>query len=149
MTAILQVVNKELDITVYTVQGVVGYEELRAEIEKYYRGPLTKYVLWSFTEPGVDVNLKPGELRKLAELVNTEGKARRGGSDLLIIPDTVKYSLASTYIAYTEILNSDKDALKTVIFRKNDDAYKWIREDMKYAKSDWPAPDRASEDLNS
>ena len=142
MATISKTVNKELDITVYTVQGQAIYEEIRGEIDEYYRGALTKYVLWDFSEADSDMLLKPDEVRKLADQVSTEGKTRRGGFDLLIVPDNLKYALARIFNAYSEILNNDNGALKTVIFRKNDDAYAWIRQDMKFGKSDWQMPAR-------
>ena len=142
MATISKDINKELNIAIYTVHGVAGYDDIRAEIDKYYSGPLTRYVIWDFSEKGTDVNLKPDEVRKLADAVCAQSKARRGCYDLLVIPNNMQYALVRIFIAYIEINNNQDGDLKTVMFHKTKDAYRWIHEEMMFGKTDWLLPPR-------
>ncbi|MBN1824020.1 MAG: hypothetical protein JW803_06860 [Endomicrobiales bacterium] len=128
--------DKEFDIAIYTLEGDVTYADIRDAIDEYYDGKLTKYTLWDFSMMDLPKNFTGEHARLLGGQVNTLGKERpEGAVDLIIVPDIVQFGLARVYAAYSEFFGDKPGTLKTMIFRKKDDALRWVRGNEKMEKA--------------
>jgi hypothetical protein len=125
MSTITVARDKELDLAAYTIEGELTYAELKAAIRQYYEGPLTKYTLWDFS--GSDVNkITTDDVRNFGVQVREAGKARAGGTDLIVVAGLLKFGLARMYSAYTSLTSAEADPLTTMVFRTKDDALAWL-----------------------
>jgi hypothetical protein len=133
MATITVFIDKELDIAEFMVQGVLTYQELRGTIEQYYKGTLTKYTVWDFTDTDIQKIWK-NQVLLIGRQVDIFGNARDKCFDVIIAPDIIHYGLAMIYASYFEIIHRKPDSVKTMVFRSREDAFAWIRENSEIEK---------------
>ena len=129
MSSITISIDKELDITTYTIEEDATYLDIHDAIDDYFKDIPTKYTIWDFSK--LKKHLTSDEVRMLAEQVGTLGKDRKEGGDLIIVPNILQYGLARMYTAYIETVKKSPAAFKTLVFRKKEDAMDWIRQNAK------------------
>lgn len=120
-------IDKEWNIALHVLRGDVDYTEIHAAIEQFYKGTLTRYTIWDFTDAVVD-RLTIGDIQRLGSEVSTAGKARLYGADVLIVSNQLKFGFARIYAAYADLTHTDPAALKTGVVRSRDEAYAWIKQ---------------------
>ena len=126
--------DKELDVAEYKFEGELVYSELRDAIMHYYNGTPTKYTVWDFTNTDVK-KIRNNELMQIGNQVSQGGKTRDKCYDVIIVPGLIHYGLARIYASYAEAIQKKSDALKTMVFRSREQAFVWIRENFRLAKS--------------
>jgi len=117
-------VNKELNSTIFTIEKDAVYANMRDGIEEFYRGEFTKYMLLDFSNH--EKPLSSEEIMLTGQQMMRLGKLRKGGFDLIVVPDLLQYGLGRMYAAYVETL--DPAALQTKIFRSKEAAIQWIKD---------------------
>jgi len=117
-------IDKKLNAVVYTLDKDAGCSDMLEELEAYYKGSLTKYVVVDFT--GIIKHLTNDEIKKIADRMKLLGKARRGGYDVVVVKGLLQYGLARIYCAHTA--DADAGALKTIVMRSVDEALTWLRQ---------------------
>ena len=118
--------DKELDVAEYKVEGTLTYQELHDAIDQYYKGTLTKYTMWDFTETDAEKFWK-NEVRQIVNQVDSALKARKNCYDLIVVPGLIQFGVAMIYESYIELIHKRTDDVKTMVFRSREDAYAWIR----------------------
>lgn len=114
-----------IDMKVYSFAGDTNYDDIRVEIDRFYDGTVTRYKICDFTDANLLVSAR--EIYLLANQIRTRGTARRQGYDAIVVPQLVQYGFARMYVAYTDFMNRDPDALKLFICRSMDEAVKIMR----------------------
>ena len=122
------ILDKELDAAIYTVEGDVEYSEICDVINKYYKGPLTKYTIGDYSKANPGKHLTAEETKQLGLQVQTLSNARPNGFDLLVVPGIVQYGVARVYRAYSEFTGTNTPKLTLKIFKKLEDAVAFIRQ---------------------
>ena len=119
-------IDKNLDITIHTLEGAVTYTETRDAIDKYYKGTLTKYTIWDFSKASQNIQFTFDELRALGSQTSKLGKARPEGYDLIIVSNVLDYGFARVYSGYSQVVQTD--GAKAMVFHSREEALKWIIE---------------------
>ena len=114
----------EMNATVYTLNKITSYEEMRDGIDRFYKGEFTKYMILDFTH--LETHLSSEEVMKIGQQMTRLAKTRNRGFDLIVVPGLLQYGLGRMYAAYVE--NISPEALQTKVFRSFDAAIKWINE---------------------
>ena len=123
MGVITVTVDKSLDLTINTAGEEIEYEEIRARIEAFYRGMVTKHVMWDFSHVKT-FNLSAEEIERLAEFTSRMGKgSRRGGCNVIVTRRELIFGFSRMFAAYAEFSESDQ---KNGIFPSREAAFKWI-----------------------
>ena len=120
-------IDKELDMTVFTVAGEIPFTRVLGAVKEYYKGKLTKYTLWDFSGADLAKYFTGAEARELGSLVSVYGKNRPGGFDLIIVTGLLPFGLARMYAAYADMSRHDPLALKAMVFRSKGAALDWVR----------------------
>ena len=127
--------NKEFDVMVYTLEGAITYAEMLEAINGYYKGTLTKYTVWDFTNANMLKYFTTDEIKMLAQLVRSLGEARKGGLDALVVPGLLKFGLARMYGVYSDMTKANETSLKSLIFHTKNEAITWIRQTSMFAQT--------------
>ena len=121
-------VDKNLDLTVYTLKVGVSYEELSNAITQYYtQGKMTKYILLHFTKDS-SAKLTREQVGLLGKQMGIASKVRTGGYDLIVVSNILGYGLAHIYNTCVGMVKKDSEGPKTLIFRTKENALNWIEE---------------------
>ena len=123
-------VDKQLNAAIYTLEKDAGCSDMMDELNAYYKGTLTKYVVLDFTR--IEKHLTNNEIIKIADKMKLLGKARRGGYDIVVVRGLLQYGLARIYSAYTA--DADPGALRTIVLRSVDEALSWMRHNETFNK---------------
>jgi len=124
MTLIPKYLIPELNATVYTLNKITSYEEMRDGIDRFYEGIFTKYMILDFTD--LETHLSSEEVMKIGQQMSKLGKTRKNSFDLIVVPGLLQYGLGRMYAAYVEDISPE--ALQTKVFRSFEAAIKWINE---------------------
>ena len=119
--------DKNLDVAIYTIRGALTYSEFRSAVVDYYKGKLTKYTVWDFSESNLAEFITGIEAWDLASLVSRLSKARPGCYDLLIFSGTLQYGIARMYVTFLNIIEHDSPKPKTMLFSEKSQSMDWIR----------------------
>jgi len=120
--------DKSLDIAFFTIEGDIGYKQLREEVEKYYRDHLTRFTLWDFTK--AEPVLSTEELRMIAKYVVDQERKRPTGTGCvttIVVSGLLKYGLARMFVAFNEVQRNDGTTITTRIFHSREEAVDWIK----------------------
>jgi hypothetical protein len=129
MNKILQELNQDLDLAVFTIGEEIFYSDLRDTILSYYKDKLTKYTLWDFSKSDLANFVSGVEARELASLVTKLGVARPSGSfDLIVVNGVLQYGVARMYTAYADVVRQDSSILRALVFREREQALQWLIE---------------------
>jgi hypothetical protein len=125
------------DMISFVFEGEIEFKEVRDEIVKYHNGTMTKYTYWDFSNAKIGKGVTTEEIGMLGNLAHKLGKAREGGFDILVAPDALQYGLCMMYRAYNGFLLTSPTA-KTMVFRSNESARKWIKDNEISANAKCP-----------
>lgn len=122
MGSITTTFDTEKDLTVVKATGKMEANDFREWIATYYKGPVTRLLLWNITEADLS-KLKAEEIQGGAILTKTLSNARREGKSAIVASDDLGYGIGRTLAAFYEI----EDMPFTVrIFRTIEEAMKWL-----------------------
>jgi hypothetical protein len=127
--------NKELDATIYTVEGDVVFSEVRDIIENYYnKGALTKYTIGDYSKANPGRHMTIEEAQQLGRKVMAFANARPNGFDLIVVPGILQHELANMFKAFAEITGKTSPKLGFKAFFNMEDAIAFIRQNEKSAE---------------
>jgi hypothetical protein len=124
-----------MDAMVFTVLGSVNYSEISSEIDKYFKGVLTKYTIWNFSKADPKKHLTSDEAQKLGLQVKSYAGKRADTVDILIVPGILQHGLSRIFQAYSAVPGKDGT---TEICKNIEECFEFIRHRRPNAKSGGP-----------
>lgn len=113
------------DLTIFTVEGSLTFDEQIATLQEFYSGDPTANVLWDFR--GHKGNrISSEEVQKIISLVKSYGNKRPKGKTALVSKKDLDFGLSRVSEAYANIENLPW-AIRS--FRSMDEALKWINDE--------------------
>jgi len=94
MVTIKIITDKTLDITINTAHEEIGYRDIIEQIDRFYKGHITRNVIWDFTHTD-KTNLSEEEIRQIALRTIRAGKARQNGCNAIVVRKGLQYGLAA------------------------------------------------------
>ncbi|HSQ85074.1 MAG TPA: hypothetical protein VLM43_10140 [Desulfobacterales bacterium] len=117
-------IDKSKDLTVFTVKGVLSFDNAMPVIKAFYEGDPTKHVVWDMTNI-TEVQLTSEEVIKIATFgPRTEGK-REIGKTALVAHKDILFGLSRMFETHSDMVNSPYPVM---VFRSIEQAYKWLVE---------------------
>jgi hypothetical protein len=123
-------IDKQVNLTVYTVKGEVSLDEILNSLEGFYESAeVTLNVLWD----GRNAKLKPLSLVDVAKIAGYRNRhkshraARRGGKTAIVAPEHVDSGVFSMAEMFKKTMAA-KLPYKVRAFRSIDDAVTWLDE---------------------
>jgi len=90
MNNISKLVDHQANLTVYIVSGEVSSEDIKTEIQRFYKGNITKDVLCDLSECDVSkVTFK--DVQNLAYIPRKHYKTRTGGKTAIVADRDITY----------------------------------------------------------
>jgi len=114
----------ELDLTIFTVSGMITVDEQKQRLKSFYEGSPTRNVIWDFSLME-EVNASAGDLREIILYAKQFSGKRPGGRTALIVNTKLKYGLARMASSFAEI---EKIPWTIMAFEQPDEALSWIAE---------------------
>jgi hypothetical protein len=122
--AILHSLDEDRNLTVFSVQGELSFEEQMAALRRFYDGTPTRNVIWDFRcMEGQRVSSE--EMRKIISYIKRQDQKRPAGKTALVAATDLDFGLARMSQAY-----ADQEELPWQIesFRTMEEAFIWIAE---------------------
>lgn len=115
-------IDREKDLTVFTVTGALTADEIIECALEYYEKQPTKLVLWDASFGSVH-NITSGEFRRIARAMKRLTSMRAGGKTAFVGEYDVDFGMGRMYETYSEI-----EQLPVVYrtFRSRDEAERWL-----------------------
>ena len=126
MGTIKKQIDKDKNLTVYTVEGKVLSDEYKNAIHEFYeQGPVTAKVLWDLTKAQLD-HLESTDVLYISQTPRPFLSAREDGKTAIIAPTDLAFGLARMY----EFTSSEGEMpFDTKVFRTADEALQWLSPD--------------------
>ena len=117
-------IDKNKDLTVFTVTGILSFDKVMPIIKDFYDGDPTKNVLWDLNDIK-EVQLTSEEVRAIVSYEpRFEGK-RSSGKTAFVVQKDVLFGMSRMF----EIQSSMKNIPYEIeVFRNRDEAYQWLDE---------------------
>ena len=117
-------IDKSKELTVFTVKGVLNFDDTMPVVKAFYDGDPTKHVIWDMSDI-TEIHLTSEEVEKIATFPpRIEGK-RELGKTAFVAQKDILFGLSRMFEAYSSIVNSPYPIM---VFRSIEEAYKWIDE---------------------
>lgn len=115
-------VDRQHDLTVYTVTGASAADEFIKAIEAFFSEAPTRLVLWDFSRADIS-RMASDDIRAVADIVRDKAERRAGGKTALLMPTDISFGLGRMFQAF---LGSDDLPYEFTAFRGMPEARKWL-----------------------
>jgi hypothetical protein len=122
MGTINRTLEKEDDLTIFTVIGETTAEALIEQLEPFMAGEPTSLVLWNLTE-GTMANISADGFRQVVAKVKPNAFRRKGGKTALVFSKDVDYGLGRMVEVFTGVAEM---GFETKSFRDVASARQWL-----------------------
>lgn len=122
MARIETTIDVPAEITVHKVHGKVTFEEVRAKLHEYYKGPVTRLILWDCLEGDMSA-ITAADIRGMASLASEYSHMRPNGKTALVLMNIGDFGDGRMLEAYA---SSNGNTIKIMPFRDMISAYAWL-----------------------
>jgi len=123
MGKITKRVEPEKSLTIFTVSGEVSVEELAQAVDEFYKGSVTRKVLFDLTDSILD-HLSSDDVLNFSRAPRYIPEQRIGGKTAVVAPSDLAFGLARMYE-----FSADPAEIPfvTKVFRTMEEARKWLK----------------------
>ena len=125
MSVIETSINKDADLTIQTVTGKISAKEISNAIENYFKGVLTKLVLWDFTNADLS-SIKSIEIQDIVDVTKKYLNLRPVGKTAMVFSSDLGFGMGRMYGTKQEITKPDN--ISYMSFRDKGKALNWLQE---------------------
>jgi hypothetical protein len=122
MATITTTIEPELGLTVQTVVGTATAREITGAIESYYAGPVTKLILWDFTDAQLSL-ITAGQIKDLVNLTKRYAASRVGGKTAFVASSDLGFGLGRMFEIQQDV---NEAAISHQSFRTRAEALEWL-----------------------
>jgi hypothetical protein len=116
--------DESRNLTVFTAEGNLTFDEQIIVLREFYAGKPTPNVIWDFRS-AVGERISAQEIMKIIEFIKSHGKSRPGGKTALVAGDSLSFGLSRMGQAYAD---NENVPWEMKAFRSMDEAIRWIEE---------------------
>lgn len=117
-------IDSARDLTVFTVKGILSFDNAMPVVKAFYDGTPTKHVLWDLSGTS-DVRFTSEEVEAIAGFKpRYEGK-RESGKTAFVAQEGILFGLSRMFELQS---SSMKAPYPIMVFRDIDEAYQWFKE---------------------
>ena len=109
-------------LTKHTVHGTVTSDEIFDKVRDYYRGIITKLILWDFTNATI-THISGEEIKILARLTKNYSHFRPGGKTALVMKQSADYGMGRMFEICSSLHN---EYIEFRSFTNMQDAMAWL-----------------------
>ena len=118
-------VDRNKDLTSYTVEGRVTAKQIITTIEEFHQSISTKYLLLDFSNSHVH-HLQNFEIESIANVFNKHAFIENLEKIALVFSSNVDFGIGRMFETFTEIRGVPQEIMS---FHTVDEAYKWLNMD--------------------
>lgn len=116
--------DKSKDLTIYTVTGVLTFNDAMPLVKDFYDSNPTRHVIWDMTDTE-DVKFTSKEIESIAVYGPRIKGKRELGKTAFVAYKNLFYGLSRMFQAHSSIENSPYPVM---VYRNIEEAYKWLDE---------------------
>ena len=117
-------IDKARDLTVFTVTGVINFDDALPVVKAFYEGVPTKNVLWDLSET-TDEQFTSQEVEAIASFGKRYEAERASGKTAFIAQKDILFGLSRMFEIQSVLKQSPHSVM---VFRKKDEAFEWFDE---------------------
>ena len=117
-------IDKSKDLTVFTVKGLLSFDDAMPVVKAFYDGSPTKHVIWDMTDT-TEVQFTSEEVIKIATFEPRIGGKRALGKTAFVAQKDVLFGLSRMFEIHSGMVNSPYPVM---VFRSIEQAYNWLDE---------------------
>jgi len=117
-------IDKPKNLTVFTVKGVLSFDNVMPMVKAFYDSEPTKNVIWDLTHT-TEVQFTSEEVKKIATFEPRIKGKRELGKTVFVAQKDILFGLSRMFEIHSEIVNSPYPIM---VFRSIEQAYKWLDE---------------------
>lgn len=110
------------DLTVVKATGKMEAADFRVWTAQYYRGTITKLVLWDIAQADLSA-LKTDDIRDDAKQTKDLADIRKGGKTAIVSSNSLEYGLSRMLEAFYDL---ERVPFEVQVFRTMDEAMEWL-----------------------
>ena len=110
------------DLTVVKATGKMEAADFRAWTARYYRGTITKLVLWDIVQADLSA-LKTDDIRDDAKQTKDLADIRKGGKTAIVSSNSLEYGLSRMLETFYDL---ERVPFEVQVFRTMDEAMEWL-----------------------
>lgn len=96
MATFTTTIDSERELTAHTVTGTATAQELAGAINSYYAGPVTKLILWDFTDAQLNL-ITASQIKDLVDLTKRYAALRVGGKTAFVASSDLGFGLGRMF----------------------------------------------------
>jgi hypothetical protein len=123
MTDIEKEIDRDGNLTIFTVTGEIDHEQIIEELRKFYASDFTNNVLWDFTGAN-SIKLQAAHLKQIISVAKEHAHLREGGRTAFLISRDLELGMGQMYKAIAEIRGHP---IRHFTSRCVDEAKKWLQ----------------------
>jgi hypothetical protein len=117
-------IDKAKDLTVFTVTGLLSFDNALPVVKAFYEGDPTKNVLWDLSDT-TDVQFTSQEVEAIVSFRPRYETKRASGKTAFLAQKDILFGLSRMF----EFQSSVKQTPHSImVFRNKDEAFKWLDE---------------------
>ena len=121
---ITSLIDKAKDLTVFTVIGVLSFDDALPVVKAFYEGVPTKNVLWDLSET-TDVQFTSQEVEEIASIGVRYDSKRASGKTAFLAQKDVLFGLSRMFEIQSILKQSPHSVM---VFRNRNEAFEWLDE---------------------
>ena len=114
-------IDEERDLTVHTIKQQLGLKEFQDKISEFFRGKITRFRIWDFSEVSIDSQFSSDDASKLVNFASQF--SRPDGKTALVAPNPLDYGCSRMLETYMELEQPD---FKLLVCRNYQEALDWF-----------------------
>jgi hypothetical protein len=116
--------EKDKDLTIFKVIGMLSYETAMAAIKVFYKNNPTKHVLWDAIS-ATDVLFTPKEVEAIVKYKERYVGKRGTGKTAIVAQRDIIFGLSRMFEVQSRLEKAPYDIM---VFRSIDEAHQWLDE---------------------
>lgn len=124
MANIKKEINRELDLTTYSVIGDFKVTTILESLDQFYMSYYTLNLAWDFSEANTS-HITRDDINSIIKHAKTHAHLRKNGKTAFIVSDDLSFGLGRMYDIVAEI--SDHKIFHNV-FRNIEEAIEWLQD---------------------
>ncbi len=124
MTKIQKTIDKENQITIFTVSGEFFFDQIVDVVKQFYLSEFTLNIIFDLNKADMSA-LTAGQMEEIVKGAKEYAHLREGGKTALIMSRDLNYGIARMFETYCEIKGHP---IAYNVFKNIDEAMTWIVE---------------------
>ena len=116
-------IDKSMNLTTYTLSGVVTAHDLMSALESFFKENPTPNVLWDLRHAGFEKGMRNSDLQRMARFSKRKQPSKTRGKTAIVATSDLAFGLAREFEAFAEI-EGVKNPIE--VFRSMSKAEKWL-----------------------